>query len=90
MICCQGVDWIQPGSCEHGNEISGFIKGGEFLEQLSDNPLLREDSSVWKCKDAMDINIIIPVQTPSNILTRQHIHRNCKMGQASNKRRLSK
>jgi hypothetical protein len=25
------------GSCEHGNEPSGFmIKGGEFLDQLSD------------------------------------------------------
>jgi hypothetical protein len=25
-----------PGSCEHGNETSGFIKNGEFLDQLSD------------------------------------------------------
>jgi hypothetical protein len=24
------------GSCEHGNELSGFIIGGEFLYQLSD------------------------------------------------------
>jgi hypothetical protein len=24
------------GSCEHGNETSGFIKGGEFLDYLSD------------------------------------------------------
>jgi hypothetical protein len=23
------------GSCEHGNEHSGSIKGGEFLDQLS-------------------------------------------------------
>jgi len=28
------------GSCEHGNEHSGSIKGGEFLEQLSDYHLL--------------------------------------------------
>jgi hypothetical protein len=24
-------------SCEHGNEPSGSIKGGEFLEELSDS-----------------------------------------------------
>jgi hypothetical protein len=24
------------GSCEHGNELLGFMKGGEFLDQLSD------------------------------------------------------
>jgi hypothetical protein len=37
------VDWIHlaqdkvqvAGSCEHGNEPSGSIKCGEFLEQLS-------------------------------------------------------
>jgi hypothetical protein len=23
-------------SCEHGNEPSGYMKGGEFLDQLSD------------------------------------------------------
>jgi hypothetical protein len=23
-------------SCEHGNVVSGFIKGGEFLDQMSD------------------------------------------------------
>jgi len=30
--------WIGPigGSSEHGNEPSGSIKGGEFLEWLSD------------------------------------------------------
>jgi hypothetical protein len=24
------------GSCEHGNESSGSVKGGEFLDYLSD------------------------------------------------------
>jgi hypothetical protein len=32
------------GSCEHGNELSGSIKGGEFLDALSDYYLLRKDS----------------------------------------------
>jgi hypothetical protein len=39
------MDWIhmaqdreEPvvGSCEHGNEPSGSIKGGEFLDWMSD------------------------------------------------------
>jgi hypothetical protein len=32
------------GSCEHGNEPSGFIKGREFLDQLRDYYLLRKGS----------------------------------------------
>jgi hypothetical protein len=28
---------------EHGNEISGSVKGGEFLDKLSDYQLLKED-----------------------------------------------
>jgi len=28
------------GSCEHGNEFSGSIKGGKFLHQLNDYHLL--------------------------------------------------
>jgi hypothetical protein len=31
------------GSCEHGNEPSGSIKGGEFLDQLSDYNVLMWD-----------------------------------------------
>jgi len=26
----------EAGCCEHGNELSGRVKGGEFLDQLSD------------------------------------------------------
>jgi hypothetical protein len=29
------------GCCEHGNELSGSIKGGEFLDQISDYYLLK-------------------------------------------------
>jgi len=31
-----GWDRIHLGPCEHGNELSGCIKGGEFLDWLSD------------------------------------------------------
>jgi len=31
-------------SCEHGNEPSSSVKGGEFLDQLSDYQLLKKDS----------------------------------------------
>jgi hypothetical protein len=34
------------GSCEHGNEPPGYIKGREFIEQLSDYQLLKKDYSV--------------------------------------------
>jgi hypothetical protein len=31
-------------SCEYGNEISGSVKGGEFLDKLRDYPSLKKDS----------------------------------------------
>jgi hypothetical protein len=34
------------GCCEHGNEPSGSIKGGELLDQLSDCQLLK-DYAPW-------------------------------------------
>jgi hypothetical protein len=33
------------GFCEHGNEHSGSIKGGEFLDCMSDYWLLKKDSA---------------------------------------------
>jgi hypothetical protein len=33
------------GSCEHGNETSGSIKGEEFLEQLSDEQFFKDFST---------------------------------------------
>jgi hypothetical protein len=48
----EGVEWIilvtivhNDETCEYGNETSGSIKGGEFLEQLSDCQLLMKDSA---------------------------------------------
>jgi hypothetical protein len=35
------------GCCEHGNEPSGFIKCGEFLDQMRDRQLLEKDSVPW-------------------------------------------
>jgi hypothetical protein len=35
------------GCCEHGNEPSGFIKGGEFLDYLSDYYFLKKVSALW-------------------------------------------
>jgi hypothetical protein len=32
------------GTCEHGNESSDSIKGGEVLVQLNDYQLLKKDS----------------------------------------------
>jgi len=35
------------GSCEHGKDLSGSIKGREFLDKLSDIYLLSKDSAPW-------------------------------------------
>jgi hypothetical protein len=44
-----GCIWLNDGpvasSCEGGNELSGSIKGGEFLDYLSDGLFLRKDSA---------------------------------------------
>jgi hypothetical protein len=31
-VGCAGMDWIELGICECGNEFSGSIKRGEFLD----------------------------------------------------------
>jgi hypothetical protein len=36
------------GFCEHGNELSGCMKGGELLESLSDCQLVQKDSAAWR------------------------------------------
>jgi hypothetical protein len=33
--------------CEHGNEPSGSLKGGELIDQLSDSESLKKDSAPW-------------------------------------------
>jgi hypothetical protein len=35
------------GSCEHGNESLGSMKGRKLLEQLSDYDLLKKESGPW-------------------------------------------
>jgi hypothetical protein len=46
-----GFCWLRSDpvadSCEHGNEPSGSINGGEFIDQLSSYQLLKENSAVW-------------------------------------------
>jgi hypothetical protein len=45
------VDWVQlgqepmAGTCEYSNKYSSTIKGWKFVDQLSDNQLLKKDSS---------------------------------------------
>jgi hypothetical protein len=33
------------GSCEHSNEFSGIVKGGKFLDLLSDDWFLKLDAT---------------------------------------------
>jgi hypothetical protein len=49
-IVWEGVDWIQEpvaASCEHSNYPSGCMKGGEFVDWLSDYCHVNKDSSPW-------------------------------------------
>ena len=48
-----GLDWAGPGqrqvadACECGNEPSGSVKCGEFLDQLQTSQLLKKDFAPW-------------------------------------------
>ena len=52
-MCVCGLDWAGPGQrqvaddCECGNEPSGSVKCGEFLDQLETSQLLKKDSAPW-------------------------------------------
>jgi len=52
------LDWIDLTEkkdvaclCEDGNELWYSIKGGEFLDQLSDYQILKDDSAPWSYCD---------------------------------------
>jgi hypothetical protein len=55
------------GSCVHGNDPSGFIKGEEFTGQLSDCQIIKEDNalcnlsvSLWEVSSKRSgINLIL-------------------------------
>ena len=55
-----GLDWAGPeqrqvaGACECGNEPSGSVKCGEFLDQLQTSQLLKKDSAPWS-KNVSDL-----------------------------------
>ena len=48
-----GLVWAGPGqrqvadACECGNELSGSVKCGEFLDYLQTSQLLKKDSAPW-------------------------------------------
>jgi hypothetical protein len=48
---CTGIIPLRIGirecCCEHGNEPSCVIKGGKFLDQLSDYKFLKKDPAPW-------------------------------------------
>jgi hypothetical protein len=57
------------GTCECGNEPSGSIKCGEFLDWLRNGQLLKKDSALWitgVCKEKVTrynfVNIINPLE----------------------------
>jgi hypothetical protein len=44
-----GSGWVQvAGTCECGNEPSGFINCGEYLDWLRTDQLLKKDCALWR------------------------------------------
>ena len=66
-----GLDWAGPGqgqvadACEWGNEPSGSVKCGEFLDQLQTSQLLKKDSAPW--------SIIFKDESPGAVQGNIHI-----------------
>ena len=60
-----GLDWAGPGyrqvaaACECGNEPSGSVKCGEFLDQLQTSQLLRKDSAAAAWSECVQFSIDI-------------------------------
>jgi hypothetical protein len=46
MASCGSEYGPREGPCEYGNEASGSMKGGEFLDRLSDYQLLKKNQLV--------------------------------------------
>jgi hypothetical protein len=46
---CEDLDSIQwLGSCEYGDDVSGFILAGELHHLLTDYQLLKTDFAPWE------------------------------------------
>ena len=60
-----GLDWAGPGQiqmadgCECGNEPSGSVKCGEFLDQLQTGQLLKKDSAQWSKKVSKLLQLVL-------------------------------
>ena len=64
-MCVYGLDWVGPGqrqvadACECGNEPSGSVKCGEFLDQLQTSQLLYNfEVSKFHCSYILIIYIL--------------------------------
>jgi len=45
------------GSCEHGNEPSDYMKGGEFLDYLSDYQRLKDSAPLRELATEQNVRI---------------------------------
>jgi hypothetical protein len=70
------------GSCEHGNEPSGFIKDREFVDQPSHNELLNMELYITDISEIQSHNfILIRVKPPikhSNAINKEQLRKNLK------------
>jgi len=50
MLSSHMINWLRAKKsrfCEHVNELSGFIKRGEFLDKLRNYMLIKNNSAAW-------------------------------------------
>jgi hypothetical protein len=65
------------GSCEHGNEPSGFTKGREFIDYQTDCQLLKKDSVPCSCLVMFRRNVetlSVPVSLSQSVLHKPYIY----------------
>jgi hypothetical protein len=54
-------------SCEHGNEPSCSIKGGEFIDQLNEYQVFKKDSAPWRVFQIQSLHNINQVQVYKHV-----------------------
>ena len=66
------------GCCDCGNETTGSIKGGVFLDQLRTCRLLRDDSFPWRYNNKCKLTTV--PRTKSDVIIRDNEKETCMLG----------
>jgi hypothetical protein len=56
------------GFCEEGNEPSGSINGGKFLDQFKEYQLFKMDSAPWSCYVVTQFGLKAPTENTCELV----------------------